>query len=96
MEIKIIRKEDNVLEFELPGEDHTFCNLLVNLLNKNPHVEFAAYKIEHPLIGVPRIFVRTDGVKKPGEVLIEVSKQIESVYEAIKEKFTASINERKK
>ncbi len=96
MEIRIIREEENVLEFELPSEDHTFCNLLVNILNKNPHVRFAAYKIEHPLIGVPQIIVRTDGIKKPKEVLMEASKEIESIYTIIKDKFLATLNERKK
>ncbi|RLF10327.1 MAG: DNA-directed RNA polymerase subunit L [Thermoprotei archaeon] len=96
MEIRIIREEENVLEFELPSEDHTFCNLLVNLLNKDPHVKFAAYRIEHPLIGIPKILVRTDGVKKPREVLIEASKEIESIYATIKEKFSATLDEREK
>ncbi|HDH06945.1 MAG TPA: DNA-directed RNA polymerase subunit L [Thermoproteales archaeon] len=96
MEIRIVKEEENVLEFELPSEDHTFCNLLVNILNKNPHVEFAAYKIEHPLVGVPRIYVRTDGSVKPREVLVEASKQIESIYTVIKDNFIKSLNAKKK
>jgi len=46
------------------GEGHTLCNLLVASLNKNDGVEFAAYKIEHPLIGKPKVFLKLKNIEK--------------------------------
>jgi len=92
----VIRKEKNLLEFELPSEDHTFCNLLVNMLNKHPNVKFASYRIEHPLIRIPRVYVETDSNKNPEEVLIEISEKIVKIYDDIKKKFIAALNERKR
>jgi|Deesub1362A_J573_1020465.scaffolds.fasta_scaffold00350_14 DNA-directed RNA polymerase subunit L len=59
MEIKIIKESKNELEFELIGEDHTFCNALRHILNKHKDVIFASYKVEHPLLSNPKIYIKT-------------------------------------
>jgi len=69
--VRVKDKGENYIEIELPEEGHTLCNLLVDFLNRRPDVEYAAYTIDHPLVGVPRVFLRTKGGKKPEDVLIE-------------------------
>jgi DNA-directed RNA polymerase subunit L len=78
MKIEVIKKEDNKLEFYLEGEDHTFANLLVEVLHEDEHVEFAAYSIDHPILMArkPRFKVITDGSEKPEEALEKAAQKI--------------------
>ncbi|RLG55424.1 MAG: hypothetical protein DRN95_07875 [Candidatus Hydrothermarchaeota archaeon] len=59
MEVKILKETERELEFELIGEDHTFCNLLKEKLNSKKNV-LAAYRIEHPLIGNPKFYIKLE------------------------------------
>lgn len=59
MEVKIINNEKKALEFEVSDCDQSIFNYLVEKLNKKSDVEFAAYKLDHPTIGSPRMVIRT-------------------------------------
>lgn len=61
MELNIIEDKKNRLVFELKGEGHSLCNALRKELWNDSHVKAAAYTIEHPLVGVPRFILDTDG-----------------------------------
>jgi DNA-directed RNA polymerase subunit L len=69
MELNFIEDKKNKIVVEIRGEGHTFCNLLKAKLNEKG-AKTAAYRIEHPLIGVPKLMVETssgsarDAVKK--------------------------------
>ncbi|MFQ5887402.1 MAG: RpoL/Rpb11 RNA polymerase subunit family protein [Candidatus Hydrothermarchaeales archaeon] len=68
MEVRVLKEDKKGIEFELIGEGHTFCNALREALNRQKGVEYATYKIEHPLLSNPRIYVRTK---------VKVSKEME-------------------
>ena len=87
MEIKVVKEEKNELEFELIGEDSTLPEILVHKLNQMPEVDFAAYKIEHPLVGSPKIFLRT----KKGSPTTSINKAVEALTTEIAE-FRESIS----
>ncbi|WP_297506743.1 DNA-directed RNA polymerase subunit L [Thermococcus sp.] len=78
MKIEIIRREKNLLEFYIEGEDHTFANLLKEYLEENRHVTFAGYTIEHPILMArkPRFKVVTDGKVTPEKALEEAAEKI--------------------
>jgi len=61
MEIKVLEEKKNKLVVSMEGETHTLCNALVKELWNDKHVKAAAYKIDHPLVGVPNLMVETDG-----------------------------------
>ncbi|AEH25576.1 DNA-directed RNA polymerase subunit L [Pyrococcus yayanosii] len=88
MKIEVIKREENLLEFYLEGEDHTFANLLVEILRENKHIKFAAYTIEHPITMArkPRFRVVTDGKVTPERALEEAAKKI---FEKAKETLEA-------
>ena len=67
MEVKILKETERELEFELIGEDHTFCNLLKEKLNSKKNV-LAAYRIEHPLIGNPKFYIKLEKDMEVGEI----------------------------
>ena len=78
MKIEVIKREGNVIEFYLEGEDHTFANLLNETLHENKHVTFAGYTIEHPVLLArkPRFKVVTDGKVTPEKALEEAAQKI--------------------
>lgn len=72
MEIKVLNKEKNSLEFKLIGERHTLPALLKKQLLKDSSVEFASYKLEHPFDNDAMFFLRTKG-KTPAKALQDAS-----------------------
>jgi DNA-directed RNA polymerase subunit L len=76
VEIKVIKENDVELEFELVGEGHTFCNLLREALTNNEAVEAASYRIAHPLLSQPVVYLRVKtGIEVPqeGEKEVEIT-----------------------
>lgn len=62
--MKIITDKKKELEIEVTGESHTLCNALRKTLMEDKDVEAAAYVIEHPIIGEPKLYVRAKNPKK--------------------------------
>ena len=93
MRLRVIKKSNNELEFELEGEEHTFCNPLVKMLLRDNRVEFAAYRISHPLMRVPRVYVRTNGEISPEEALIKAADSLIQVFSSIKKEFEKALSE---
>ena len=71
MDIKMLSKKDNEWVIELTSEDHTLTNLLRELSWENGGE--AAYKLNHPLLGVPQMKVVA---KSPKKVLEKTTSQI--------------------
>jgi len=79
--MKILRESKREIEFELEGETHTFYNLLKEYLLLDPNVEISAYKIEHPLEGTMRMYVKV----KRGEVRRSIKRALERIIEDLTE-----------
>jgi DNA-directed RNA polymerase subunit L len=79
MEVKILSNEKNVLELELVGSDTSLAQLISERLNQDKDVEFASFKVEHPLLAHPKLFVRTkkgDASKLVLGVIDEIKKEL--------------------
>lgn len=74
--IKVERLTKNELELRIVGEDHALGNLIAKTALNHPNVRIAAYSIDHPLVGSPKIVIVTDGSKAPLDVLKEVINEI--------------------
>ena len=74
-EIKVLEYSDKSLEIEIIGEGHTLCNLIVDYLLRDPEVYFAHYRIDHPLTGIPKLYLRTRN-EDPLTVLRRVIRKI--------------------
>ena len=59
MEIEVIKNEKDCLEIALKGEEYGIANALKELLLEDEKVEFAAYRMDHPLVASPVLVVRT-------------------------------------
>jgi len=80
MEIEFLSEKKNEVEFLIKGERHTFPSLLKDALLKDSSVEFAAYKLRHPMDRDSLFFLRTSG-KTPKKALQEALKKIGSDLE---------------
>lgn len=73
MELSVIEETPKRFVFEAKGQDHTIFNLIKLKLWTNKHVKVATYNIAHPLVGVPRMIVETDGETKPRKAVSDAS-----------------------
>jgi len=62
--MKIIKDTKNELEIEITGESHTLCNALRKTLMEDKDVESAAYVVEHPIIGEPKLYLKAKNPRK--------------------------------
>ncbi|MFP3219992.1 MAG: RpoL/Rpb11 RNA polymerase subunit family protein [Candidatus Marsarchaeota archaeon] len=83
--VKIEKSDPQNLEFDLEGSDQTLANALVDELRQDPHVTFAAYRVAHPLLGVPTIRVSTDGSETPLEAVKKASGKLTEVFKKLME-----------
>jgi len=75
MEIEVLVSKKEFVEFRLKGERHTFPQLLKHFLLKDPKVEFASYKLNHPRDHDSLIVVKTKG-KDPKKALTDAAKKV--------------------
>ena len=77
MEIKVIEQSKGKLEIEIIGEDHTLLNSVKEELTKDNSVKIATYKVEHPLVSNPVLYIEAD---KPEKALESAIKKIKKFY----------------
>jgi DNA-directed RNA polymerase subunit L len=73
--MKIIKDTKKELEIEITGESHSLCNALRKTLMEDKDVEAAAYVVEHPIIGEPKLYVKA---KNPRKSLKKAAETIKS------------------
>lgn len=83
MELKVLEESKNKIVFELPGQTHTFCNILKNELRFVKGVAVATYQIDHPLIGIPLFNLETKDIE-PRKALKEALKNLKKKAEEFK------------
>ena len=88
MEFNVIEESKTKLIFELKGESHSFCNVLKKELQETKGVELVTYKIDHPLVGIPKFQLETKGV--------EPRKALKSALATLKKKAKEFESESKK
>jgi DNA-directed RNA polymerase subunit L len=67
----ISKETEKELELVFENEKPTVFLLLKEELDKRPEVVICAWREEHPLTKKVYFYIRTDGSKKPREVLLE-------------------------
>ena len=79
MEVKVVSRSKNELRLEIVGEDHTFCNLLQNVLLNDKNVELAGYDQPHPLIRSSIVYLRTKRDTSPEKTLLSALSSIQEL-----------------
>ena len=89
MEINVLEEKKKKMVFELKGENHTLCNALREELWNDKAVTVSAYNINHPLIGVPKFFVETDGEKEPRKAVKDAISRLKKKNAELREQTKA-------
>jgi DNA-directed RNA polymerase subunit L len=87
VEVKVLSKSKNELRIEIVGEDHTFCNLLQNVLLEDKNIEIAGYDQPHPLIRSSIVYLRTKREASPEKTLLNALTSIQQLNKEFNEKF---------
>ncbi len=87
MEINIIEDKKNKMVFEIKGEDHTLPNALTKELWGINGVKVAAYGIDHPLMGSPKLVIETDSSVEPRKALKSAVSSLQKKNADLLEKF---------
>jgi len=91
MEVKVVSRSKNELRLEIVGEDHTFCNLLQNVLLNDKNVELAGYDQPHPLIRSSILYVKTKREVSPEKTLLSALESVQELNKEFDEKFTKAL-----
>lgn len=82
MELNILEESKKKMIFKIKGEGHTLTNLLEKELYNDSDIIAAGYFVDHPLVGVPRMVVETNGKKTPRKALVDAAKRLKKQTKA--------------
>ncbi|MBW2993449.1 DNA-directed RNA polymerase subunit L [Candidatus Woesearchaeota archaeon] len=91
MKIKIIENKKNKLVLEIYNETHTLFNALKKELWNDDHIKAAGYQIDHPLTGIPKFTVETDGKEEPKKALLAAAARLKKNTDKFKESFLKGV-----
>ncbi len=91
--MKVIKETKKEFEVEITGETHSLCNTLRKTLMQDEDVEAAAYVIEHPIIGQPKLYIKG---KNPKKSLQTAAETVKSRSEELKNLIISSEDEAQK
>lgn len=91
MEMTVIEEKKNKLVFKIEGAGHTICNIIKNELSKDSNVEVVAYKIDHPLVGVPQMIIETNGKIDPRAAVTKAIKSLSKDIDKLKKTATKEL-----
>jgi DNA-directed RNA polymerase subunit L len=91
--MKINKESETEMEIIFENDKATISMLLKEELDKDPNVIIAAWKENHPLIKDIYLYIKTDGKKKPREVLIDAIKRALDRLNDFEKEYNKIINE---
>jgi len=91
--MKINKESETEMEIIFENDKATISMLLKEELDKDPNVIIAAWKENHPLIKDIYLYIKTDGKKKPREVLIDAIKRALVRLSDFEKEYNKIINE---
>ena len=91
--MKVLKDTKKEYEIEITGETHSICNTLRKTLMEDEDVEAAAYVIEHPIIGEPKLYIKG---KNPKASLSQAAEIVKARCTELKDLIDSSEDEKKK
>ena len=88
MEFVVQEKTKKRLVVEMKGTTHTICNVLKDELWNDKDIVAAAYNVGHPLIGVPKFIIETNGKTEPIKALQNACDRLKKTNKDVAAKFS--------
>ena len=85
------KKVENAGKFVIEREDHTLGNVVRMQLLEDPRVDFAGYRMPHPLEHKIFIAVHTQRNYSPAEAMVHACNNLLDKLNRIEEKFDAEV-----
>ncbi|MEM0379233.1 MAG: RpoL/Rpb11 RNA polymerase subunit family protein [Candidatus Aenigmatarchaeota archaeon] len=82
MNIKILKENESEIEIVIEKNKPTIFMLLKEELDNNPNVIMCAWKEDHPLKKNIYFYLKTNGTKKPRDLILE---SIQNLIKKLKE-----------
>lgn len=92
-EVKVVKHSDRELILEIYGEDHTLGNMIAKEALKHPAVEYAAYRIPHPLQDKMEFYLVVKEGYDLGQVLVEVCEKLKQYLKEFRDKVEEVLSE---
>ncbi len=82
---KKIESDNKKMEIEIEGEKHTFLMLLRDVLEKDPDILYASYRLEHPVLSNPtfRVSLRKEAKGNVLDHVIQGATTIKSLCDEL-------------
>jgi len=93
IEVKIRKKEENKIIYEIIGEDHTLGNLIEKILINKEGVSYASYENPHPLENKILLTIVTKKGIDPEKVLKEALREIIELSRDFRERYKTALEE---
>ncbi|KAL5017500.1 hypothetical protein ScPMuIL_007089 [Solemya velum] len=87
-------KVPNAAIFTVNKEDHTLGNIICNQLHKDPQIQFAGYKIPHPLEHKFILRIQTTSDYSPHEAFTNAITDLISEVSLMEERFKEAVREK--
>jgi len=63
MQVEVVKEEKDELRLKFDIRDQGFLNLVKEAVWKQPGIDMAGFKVEHPEVGSPEFVIKTKGKK---------------------------------
>ncbi len=63
VKLRLLEETDDFMLVEVVGEDQSIVGLLTETLNNQEGIQYAGYRVEHPLTGVITVSIKVDPKK---------------------------------
>ena len=83
-DIELIKNTKTEIEFVVPGESHTICNVIRKYLMDDSSVRYAVYGIDHPIVGEPVISIKVNQKKSPKNTLLKAATKLKDQTDEFK------------
>ena len=93
MELRVVKKDKNLLEIEIKDESVGFGNLIKDGLWEDKNVAETACIKEHPYMVEPKIYMKMKGKSNPVVSLKKVNQRISNDLKELKGKFKKALKD---
>lgn len=95
MKVKVLKSSSNEMRIEIEGEGHSFCSALQSVLLEDKDVDFAGYRVPHPLFSKSVFYIRTKGRKRAKNVMKRAAKRLGEKMAEFQKLFEGSLRQKK-
>lgn len=84
MNVRVVSSDSKKLVLEIEGEDHTLGNMLMKEALRHPGVNYASYRVSHPLRQMVEFVLVVKEGENPGRVMLDVINSLRRQLEEFK------------